>query len=68
MATATKKTPAKKAAPKTYKAGDKVKVIRRDGSTNTATFVKAEPIKTGTLLHVTLKDGTLLKLRPAQVK
>lgn len=68
MATA-KKTPAKKAAaPKTYKAGDKVKVLRRSGEWQAATFVKYEPIKTGQLLHVTLKDGTLLKPRPAQVK
>lgn len=64
-----KKTPAKRAAaPKTLKRGDKVRVRRRDGSTNTATFLKSEPIKTGTLLHVVLKDGTVLKMRPAQVK
>lgn len=53
---------------KTFKKNDKVRVRRRDGSTNTATFVKSQPIKTGTLLHVVLKDGTLLKMRPAQVK
>jgi len=57
-----------KKAPKTYAAGDKVKVSRRDGTTNTATFVKSQKIQTGTLLHCMLKDGTLLKLRPAQVK
>lgn len=63
MATAKKTT-----APKTFKAGDKVKVLRRDGTWSPGTFVKYEAIKTGQLLHVTLKDGTLLKPRPAQVK
>lgn len=68
MATA-KKTPAKKAAaPKTFKKGDKVKALRRTGEWQSATFVASHEIKTGTLLEVALKDGTSLKLRPAQVK